>query len=96
MIGIGRNLYRLKDNPCEKAFSKAWLDMMARSGRSVVAHICGEKVIDEIRETDCASVIQWLGSPVGQRFVIDVLEEQGLVKRLGVLEVDLLAMKRQR
>lgn len=79
----GRNLHRLEDNPCEKAFAKAWSDMMIHSGRSVDAHICGEEAIDEIRKTDCASVIQWLGSPVGQRFVIGVLEKQGLVKRLG-------------
>lgn len=74
----GRNLYRLKNNPCERAFAEAFSDMVQKD-RHILNGICGETSMDEVRETDCASVIQWLGSPVGQYFVIEVLKNQGLV-----------------
>ena len=83
----GRNLHRLKDNPCEKAFAEAWSKRPYYGPNGYadsIDHICGcgGEMIDKVRQTDCASVIQWLGSPVGQKFVIDVLESQGLVKRV--------------
>lgn len=76
----GRNLYRLKDNPCEKSFVKAFSDMVDKDP-NILVHICGEEYLDNVRETDCMSVIQWLGSHVGQYFVIGVLEKQGLVTK---------------
>jgi len=74
----GRNLHRLKDNPCERAFAEAFSDMVDRDP-NILDGICGKEFVNETRETDCASVIQWLGSPVGQYFVIRVLKKQGLI-----------------
>lgn len=78
----GRNLHRLKDNPCERAFAEAFSAMVHRDP-SIIAHICGQEFVEnKTRETDCASIIQWLGSPVGQYFIIGVLEKQGIVKQV--------------
>ena len=84
--------YRFKDNPLEKAFALAWQNhnrdwSRARTDtddrRSTLAYLMDK---DGRGEPDLPltprdwlvanTVIQWLGSPVGQAFLIDVLSEK--------------------
>lgn len=87
MQNKGLRQYRFKDNPLEKRFAEVWekknLDVWG-------THIaCGTldymlaknpnrpngEVTDRDREV-AATVIQWLGSPVGQCFIREVLEQE--------------------
>jgi hypothetical protein len=66
--------YRLKfDNPCEVAFAKAW-DRQSESGHPEGIFI--DFLIKDSTPRDkqvMATVIQWLGSNVGQAFLEDVI-----------------------
>jgi hypothetical protein len=69
----GLHTYRLKDNPEEKRFAEAW-DRQDQLGRNLT------RLLDERSPrtptprdvTVAATVIQWLGSPVGQCFLRDL------------------------
>ena len=79
----GLHIYRFKDNPKEKAFAEAWelenerghiLDYLLHVGTNAQT---GRPLECTEREAlVAATVIQWLGSPVGQHF----LEELGYKK----------------
>ena len=77
----GRALHRLSSNPLEKAYHDAWLEANTSYGPGLVGctleYLMGDdNQRGEISERDAlvaATVIQWLGSPVGQRFVENVL-----------------------
>ncbi len=70
----GLHAHRFRNNPEEKRFSDAWDEM------NVLCYLLGDgarKVPVEPREEQvAATVIQWLGSPVGQSF----LEQLGYKK----------------
>jgi hypothetical protein len=76
----GNNLHRLRDNPEERRLAEKWeayCDDRDHLERLLGKH--GEKALD-VTERDAmvaATVIQWLGSPVGQGF----LDELGYVRR---------------
>lgn len=85
MDHVGLNAHRLNDNPEERRFAEAWRGMQA--GRLLDWLLTG---IDQRGYPDCAStrdeqvaatVVQWLGSPVGQGFLRDLgyerAEEKG-------------------
>jgi len=74
----GLHTYRLKDNPEEERFAKAW-DEHNRHG-TVLAHLLDTRSVQTGRPVDptdrdeavAATVVQWLGSPVGQGFLSDL------------------------
>jgi hypothetical protein len=80
MYNKGLQQYRFKDNPMEKAFAEAWEEQnVSIHDRGTLDYLlakdcnrpCGE-VTQRDREV-AATVIQWLGSPVGQNFVSEVM-----------------------
>jgi hypothetical protein len=83
----GLHEYRFKDNPEEKRFAKAWEKQnvpLGTGGSSTLAYLLntGENQHHppEPSERDyvvSATVIQWLGSPVGQQW----LEELGYKRK---------------
>jgi hypothetical protein len=80
----GMSEHRLKDNPIESRFSKLWKEWN-RDGRTTLAHLLNPHPENNMCPPDpldrdavvAATVVQWLGSPVGQGF----LEEAGFVAR---------------
>lgn len=72
------------DNPLERRFARAWHHINTdceRDGpgrRSVLAELLGsETTSDDDRQVAC-TVVQWLGSAVGESWVRSVLREHGL------------------
>lgn len=73
--------YRLEDNPTEKVFHDKFIEMFKRDGaamRTLSAIVFGwkdnnqsypKKYLTKDEEDICLSLIQWLGSPVGQGFL---------------------------
>lgn len=68
---VGLNHYRTRDNPMEKVFADAW----AREGERLLAYLLNHgETSPWPSDRDyavAATVIQWLGSPVGQCFLRD-------------------------
>ena len=85
MLNKGLHQYRFKQNPMERAFAKAWEaqnnpETSLRHGRGTLDYMLAvnpndprDEVTDRDREV-AATVVQWLGSPVGEGFVRDVFE----------------------
>ena len=80
MVNGGLHQYRFKDNPREKAYAIAWDKQNALNEKGTLDYLLAKdcnrpagEVTDRDREV-AATVIQWLGSPVGQSFVRDVLD----------------------
>lgn len=79
----GLSPHRLKDNPEEKRFAEAWAkwNREGPGGRTTLAHLLDTRpersghppYVSINDQTVAATVVQWLGSPVGQVF----LEELG-------------------
>jgi len=76
MKNKGLHQYRFRDNPLEKKFAEAWEDSN-KHGRTLEYLLAkdsnrpNDEVTDRDREV-AATVIQWLGSPVGQGFISDM------------------------
>lgn len=80
MKNKGLHQYRFKDNPLEKAFAEAWerentTKGGAMEGRGYLDYLLAEdcncprgEVTDRDRVV-AATVVQWLGSPIGQCFI---------------------------
>ena len=80
MKNKGKNTYRFKQNPLELRYAEEWESLNtilngALNGRGVLDYILSDdknmpngEVSDRDREV-AATVIQWLGSPVGQKFI---------------------------
>lgn len=75
MKTTGLHPYRFAENPEEKRFAEAWEQENDR-GTTLLAHLLGDgshKGSPTIREERiAATVIQWLGSPVGQGWLRDL------------------------
>ncbi len=79
----GLHPYRYSDNPLEARFAKAWADINKSDDprQSTLAYLLCEgdqhhpPVPTEEQRKAAATVIQWLGSPVGSRWVLDVLSK---------------------
>lgn len=75
----GLHTHRFKNNPVELAFAQAWEQINALSSRHL-GYLLTPPDQDqhfpehpsERDEVVAATVIQWLGSPVGQQFLKDV------------------------
>ena len=83
MKNEGKNIHRFKHNPLERTFAKAWeeINTDARGNlksSGTLDYLLAEetnKPRGEVTDRDrmvAATVIQWLGSPVGQSFLIQV------------------------
>jgi hypothetical protein len=82
-IHTGYNAHRLKSNPTERIFAEKWEEINTE-GRDILAWILntfsptdGRQIKGVVSERDAevaASVIQWLGSPVGQSWLQEVQE----------------------
>lgn len=74
----GKNLHRLDSNPKESAFAKEWINW--NSASYVLEYIMGEgnkpALLSERDVLVASSVIQWLGSPVGQSFLREAQTEK--------------------
>lgn len=77
----GLHPYRYRDNPLEARFARAWADLNKSDdpGQSTLAYLLCEGdqhhplvPTDEQRKV-ASTVIQWLGSPVGSRWVMSVM-----------------------
>lgn len=72
----GLHAYRLKSNPMEKRFAKSWNEQQIY-GRTLEYILSVDNIPRPINEHDqevAATVIQWLGSPVGLSFLEEVLQ----------------------
>ena len=78
MENVGLNIHRLADNPLELAYAREW-DRL-NINYDILAWIIGEgNTKGNPSERDyqiAATVIQWLGSPIGRNFVEDVLTKR--------------------
>jgi hypothetical protein len=72
----GLHEYRFKDNPEERRFSEAWAEMQRGCTLAWLLHEGEQRGYPlDPSARDCvvaATVIQWLGSPVGQGFLADL------------------------
>ena len=66
----GLHPYRFKDNPEERRFAEAWAKHCG-DGKTL-AYLLFPVAPTEREEQVAATVIQWLGSPVGQGFLRDM------------------------
>jgi len=74
----GNQTHRFKDNSEEERFANAWRDQNEQG--HTLAHLLDDRTFrdghpPERSRTECAvaaTVIQWLGSPVGQSFLSDL------------------------
>jgi hypothetical protein len=71
----GLGVHRLKDNPLERVFAEKWQEQCEKATLEYI--ISGfanrrDPVSKEVQVTS-NTVIQWLGSPVGQGFLVEVL-----------------------
>lgn len=79
----GLAAYRYKQNPLEEEFAKQW-ETQNNGSRPTLAYILSDPPYTQDplnypseRDWDVAnSVIQWLGSPVGQAFLQDVFSSR--------------------
>lgn len=87
MKNAGLHQYRFKDNPLEKVFAEAWekentANGGAAEGRGYLDYLLAKdsnQPRGEVSERDrevAATVIQWLGSPVGQCFIKECQERK--------------------
>lgn len=74
MAHEGKSIGRLKQNPRERVFHDAWKHEQELGGH-VLEYILGDNnqraVLTDRDELVAATVIQWLGSPVGQFFLAE-------------------------
>ena len=81
MKNKGLHQHRFRDNPLERSFAKAWdkankVDGFGRGTLDYLLAVDSNRPAGEVTPRDravAATVIQWLGSPIGQGFVKDVL-----------------------
>lgn len=86
----GLSAHRQKDNPLEKRFAEQWEEINER-GHVLEYLLSGpeNKRVDATPEQQelAATIIQWLGSPVGQFFLVEVLDidiRKQVAEKLGL------------
>jgi len=82
MIHKGLAQHRFKDNPIEKEFALAW-GIKQEFGSTLQyllspTNMLHDSTMTQRDATVAATVIQWLGSPVGQSFLRNI--EKGVCK----------------
>lgn len=93
IVHRGLHKWRYKDNPLEQRFADEWakLNDGERGGVPTLLYLLAEDnnrpLLEEMSERDAqvaATVIQWLGSPVGSSWLVETLEKAGYVmKKVG-------------
>jgi hypothetical protein len=86
---VGLRPYRFKDNPEEKRIAKAWQLWQGENG-NLLAHILDERPDQGGSPPDpskrdrvvAATLIQWLGTPVGQSFLEELGYKRNSTSRL--------------
>ena len=84
MRNKGLNQHRFKQNPLERIFAELWEEINERNriGYGILDYMLAETTNmpnGEVTDRDrivAATVIQWLGSPVGQAFLNEVNEKR--------------------
>lgn len=67
---IGRHAYRFNDNPEEERFARAWAKLNDNDDLFLSGLLRGQESRSTKEEClTAATLIQWLGSPVGQHFL---------------------------
>ena len=80
MKNEGKNTHRFKQNPLEKVFAEAWEEINTDTfgklnGKRILDYLLAEEPNEPLMEVTgrdrmvAATVIQWLGSPVGRSFL---------------------------
>lgn len=90
MINKGKHQYRFNKNLSEKKVADRWEELNVSrydnelDGRGVLDYLLANdpnypdgQVSERDREV-AATVIQWLGSPVGMGFIKDIIEIEGI------------------
>lgn len=78
----GVSVHRLRpeaDNPREVAFAEAWKNRNTHFHRTLVDLVGPE--VSQRDATVAATIVQWLGSPVGSCFLCDVINASADVQR---------------
>jgi hypothetical protein len=78
---LGMHAHRYRQNPLERAFAASWQDTNDSQHRTTLDYLMdstnrGEPV-PSLTARDwlvASTVLQWLGSPVGQTFLIQILK----------------------
>ena len=87
---VGLRPYRFKDNPLEQKFSDEWEKRNGREGRllgCLLSEGHNRPVVPPTRDRlVSATIIQWLGSPVGQAFIREVMEGKMTSKSLSDMD----------
>ncbi len=75
MKNKGKRRRRCKNNPLEKRFAEEWEQINLKDSNGTLNYLLSETInypLGRVSERDrmvAATVIQWLGSPVGQQFI---------------------------
>jgi hypothetical protein len=79
MKNKGKSQHRFKNNPAERIFAEVWEERNSgKYSQPLLNYLLAEdnnRPMGEVTERDqmvAATVIQWLGSPVGEGFLQDV------------------------
>lgn len=81
MRNKGLKQYRFGQNPLERRLAEAWEEANTRGeGKDLIEWLMGDGAEPATDVTDrdrlvAATLVQWLGSPVGQSFLSQVLDE---------------------
>lgn len=74
----GKHTHRFAQNPCERTAAYRWNQLHRKPGIGTLDYLLGDgQEPGDVSDRDhlvAATVIQWLGSPVGQGFVRDLVE----------------------
>ena len=77
----GFSTHRLRQNPLEAAYAKAWAEQAPRTLGWLLKNSSYDTDQADYSARDAqvaATMIQWLGSPVGSCFVREVLESEAV------------------
>ena len=81
----GKHTHRFAQNPCERTAAYRWNQLNRKPGIGTLDYIMGDgQETGHVSDRDhlvAATVIQWLGSPVGQGFVRDLVESFDAIKK---------------
>jgi hypothetical protein len=83
---LGRSLHRIQSNPVERVFSEEW-SKQARSGHTLEWLLCASadqqvqlRNITQREATCAATLMQWLGSPVGFCWLEETMKKAKVAK----------------
>lgn len=82
MKGKRLHEYRIESNPCEGIAARLWAQYEHVLGDVLGDGTYGGRVTPSERDYQvAATLMQWLGSPVGRNFVVSLVNEINKVKR---------------